>query len=102
MPDTATLPTIWLDSRELAQRFGRRHHNLLKSIDQLLAQCPAAADHVKYSTYPAIAGLGGTRHVRHALVDRIGFTLLAITLGTTQRDIVFDLLMAFEATANPN
>lgn len=88
--------TMWLDSRDLAQRFGRRHHNMLASIDLIVAQCPDAVPHVRFGAHPVTAGLGGTRYVRHALVDRVGFTLLATTLGTTQRQKVFELLMAFE------
>lgn len=87
---------LWLDSRELAARFGRQHHNIMASIDLIVAQCPAAAPHVRFDVYPVTAGLGGTRHVRHALVDRIGFTLLAVTIGTKHRQRVFDMLMAFE------
>ncbi|WP_311267077.1 Rha family transcriptional regulator [Sphingobium sp. WCS2017Hpa-17] len=86
----------WLDSRDLAKRFGRRHHNILASIDAISAQCPEAAGHIRFSSHQVTAGMGGRRSVRHALVDRVGFTLLAITLGTTQRHTVFELLMTFE------
>lgn len=102
-PDSSPSPALalWVDSRDLARRFGRRHHNILASIDLILAQCPAAAGHVRFASHPVTAGLGGTRHVRHAAVDQVGFTLLATTLGTTQRQAVFELLMAFEHAAAP-
>lgn len=93
--DEAPAP-LWLDSRDLAARLRRQHHNIMSTLDLIVAQCPEAAPHVRFDVYPVKAGLGGTRYVRHALVDRIGFTLLAVTVGTHQRQMVFDLLMAFE------
>lgn len=89
-------PAIWLDSRELAKRFGQRHHNMLASIDLILARCPAAASHMRFGTYAVNAGLGGTRHVRHALVDRVGFALLAMSISLGRCEAVFDVLSSLE------
>lgn len=89
-------PAFWLDSRDLAKRFGKRHHNMLASIDQIVARCPAAASHFLFETYPVNAGLGGTRRVRRALVDRTGFALLAMSLSLSRCDAVFEVLSSLE------
>ena len=90
---------IWLDSRDLAQRFGQLHHNMLASIDLIISRCPALVDHVRFSTYTVTAGLGGKRRVRHALFDRIGFAMLAMTISTLRCEMVFETLRAYEPQA---
>lgn len=74
-----------VDSRELAASFGQRHHNVLKAIDLVLCQCPEAAPHYQFEQHLVTAGLGGSRSVRHALIDREGFMLLAMAFPSTQR-----------------
>lgn len=82
-----------VDSRELATAFGRRHHNVLAAIDLVLRQCPAAAPHFRFEDHAVTAGLGGTRYVRHALIDREGFMLLAISFPSTQRELALSWLL---------
>ena len=84
------------DSRELARAFGRRHHNVLAAIDLVLSRCPAAAPHYRFGEHPVTAGLGGTRYVRHALIDRTGFMLLAMSFPSTQRETALGWLMAYD------
>ncbi len=75
-----------VDSRMIAQAFGQRHHNVLRAIDLVLCQCPAAAVHFRFGQHVVTAGLGGTRYVRHAVIDQIGFMLLAMSLPSTMRE----------------
>ncbi|MBZ6382261.1 Rha family transcriptional regulator [Sphingomonas sanguinis] len=84
---------IAVDSREIARAFGRRHHNVLAAIDLVLRQCPAAVPHYRFEYHPVTAGLGGTRYVRHALIDREGFMLLAMSFPSTQRDTALTLAL---------
>ncbi len=77
-----------VDSRDLAASFGLRHHNVLASIDHVLDQCPAAVPHYQFDKHPVTAGLGGTRFVRHAMIDREGFMLLAMSFPSTRRSLV--------------
>lgn len=90
-----------VDSRELAQAFGRRHHNILAAIDLVLRQCPAAAPHYQFKDRPVTAGLGGTRYVRHALIDREGFMLLAMSFPSTQRELALCYATSFTRTRTP-
>lgn len=90
-----------VDSRELAQAFGRRHHNVLAAIDLVLQQCPAAAPHYGFEDHLVTAGLGGTRRVRHALIDRTGFMLLAMSFPSTQRENALGWLMAYDDLIAP-
>lgn len=84
-----------VDSRDLAGRFGRRHHNVLAAIDLVLRQCPSAAPHFRFDQYAVTAGMGGTRYVRHALIDRTGFMLLAMSFPSAQRELALQTLMRF-------
>jgi phage regulator Rha-like protein len=90
---------LWLDSRDLAERFGQRHHNMLASLDRIVARCPDAAGHVRVGTYSVNAGMGGRRHVRHALLDRVAFTMLATTISPMRCEAVFQTLIEFERAA---
>lgn len=83
-----------IDSRELATAFGRRHHNVLAAIDLVLRQCPEAAVHYRFEEHPVTAGLGGTRYVRHAMIDREGFMLLAMSFPSTQRETALRFALA--------
>lgn len=87
-------PTV--DSRVIAQAFGQRHHNVLRAIDLVLRQCPAAATHYQFNNHAVTAGLGGTRLVRHVLIDQTGFMLLAMSLPSTQRDLALRWLNAYQ------
>ncbi|MEZ0495984.1 Rha family transcriptional regulator [Sphingomonas sp. IW22] len=84
-------PSPIIDSRQLADRAGLRHHNILKAIDLVLKQCPAAAAHFRFNQHPVTAGLGGTRYVRHASIDREGFMLLAMGFPTSQRELALTI-----------
>ena len=86
---------ISADSREIAQAFGARHHNILKAIDLVLRQCPDAYPHFRFEQHPVPAGLGGTRYVRHVMIDRIGFMLIAMAFPSTQRDLARRWLLTF-------
>lgn len=86
----------WADSRDIAASFARRHHNVLSAIDLVLRDCPEAVLHVRFDQHPVTAGLGGTRHVRHAKVDRTGFMLLAMAMPSTMRGVALNWAMAFE------
>lgn len=88
-----------VDSRELAASFGQRHHNVLKSIDLVLCQCPEAAPHYRFEQHLVTAGLGGARSVRHALIDREGFMLLAMAFPSARRDVAFLWLKALALPA---
>lgn len=81
------------DSRDLATAFGLRHHNVLASIDWILRQCPAATPHFRFERHPVTAGLGGTRFCRHAMIDREGFMLLAMSFPSTQRESALQWLV---------
>ena len=85
-----------IDSRELASAFSRRHHNVLAAIDLVLRQCPAAARHYRFENHLVTAGLGGTRRVRHALIARTGFMLLAMSFPSTQRETALSWLIAYD------
>lgn len=91
MPEAAA--PNWLDSRELAQRFGQRHHNMLASIDLIVARCPASATHIRFEKYPVTAGLGGIRYVRYALLDRLALALLAMFISPARCEMLFELLV---------
>lgn len=85
------------DSRDIAASFGRRHHNVLSAIDLVLRDCPEAAPHVRFDQHPVTAGLGGTRNVRHALVDRCGFMLLAMTMPSNARLMALAWVRCFDS-----
>ncbi len=85
------MPRHSLDSRDLAERMGLRHHNVLRSIDRVLRQCPNAAPHYRFEQHPVTAGLGGRRLCRHALIDREGFMLLAMGLPAARREAALRL-----------
>jgi phage regulator Rha-like protein len=84
-----------VDSITLANSFGQRHHNVLSSIDLVLRQCPGAAPHYEFVQRPVTAGLGGTRYVRHAMIDREGFMLLAMAFPSKQRELALQWLRGF-------
>lgn len=86
----------WADSRDVAASFGRRHHNVLSAIDLVLRDCPEAVLHVRFDQHSVTAGLGGTRQVRHALVDRSGFMLMAMALPSTMRGVALRWMSAYE------
>lgn len=86
----------WADSRDIAASFGRRHHNVLSAIDLVLRDCPEAVLHIRFDHHPVTAGLGGTRHVRHALVDRSGFMLLAMSMPSTKRLVALSWMQCFK------
>lgn len=88
------------DSRDIAAGFGRRHHNVLSALDAVLRDCPEAVLHVRFEQHPVPAGLGGTRYVRHALVDRCGFMLLAMSMPSTMRATALSWLICFECRAD--
>lgn len=83
---------MMIDSREIGERMGTRHHNVLRSIDLVVRQCPDAAPHFRFDQHPATAGLGGTRLCRHALIDREGFMLLAMGFPASRRETALQLL----------
>lgn len=87
------------DSRDIASSFGRRHHNVLSALDLVLRDCPEAVLHVRFDQHPVTAGLGGTRYVRHALVDRCGFMLLAMSMPSTARPVALSWMVHFERAA---
>lgn len=82
-----------VDSRDLAASFGRKHHSVLAAIDLVLRQCPLAALHFRRLERPVTAGVGGTRYVRHYLIDREGFMLLAMSFPSTHRELAYRWLM---------
>ncbi|WP_353955626.1 Rha family transcriptional regulator [uncultured Sphingomonas sp.] len=83
-----------VDSREIAQAFAQRHHNTLSAIDLVLRQCPAAAVHFQFRLHTVPAGLGGTRHVRRALISREGFMLLSMSFPSKQRELALQWLVS--------
>lgn len=65
-----------VDSRIVAERFGKQHGHVLRDIDGLLEQAPGCLSNFGggYYTLPAT----GARRHRLFLMDRDGFTLLAM------------------------
>lgn len=82
---TTALPVVTLvdgkpvvDSRDVAARFGKRHGDVLRSIDLLLATAPACERNFASTSGPTPMPNGGARDERFFLVDRDGFALLAM------------------------
>lgn len=89
----------WADSRDIAASFGRRHHNVLSAIDLVLRDCPEAKFHVRFDQHAVTAGFGGTRYVRHALVDRTSFMLLAMAMPSTMRTVALRWVLIYDSHA---
>lgn len=64
----------------VAEHFGKRHDNVLRDIDALLAQVPDSFDKLNFEEKARAVrtGLGFTRKERYFELTRDGFTLLAM------------------------
>jgi Rha family phage regulatory protein len=62
------------DSREVAERFGKRHDNVLRDIDELIYQAPQTALNFEGSEYTDASG----KKNRCFTMDRDGFSLIAM------------------------
>lgn len=88
-------------SRAVAERFGKRHKDVLRAIDNLLADCPDPEFHRRNfapMTYLDEAGKGARREQREYHLTHDGFALLA--MGFTGRDALawkIAFLQAFNA-----
>lgn len=82
---TTTAPVVTLvgdkavvDSRDVAARFGKRHSDVLRSIDLLLSTAPACERNFASTSGVTPMPNGGGREERFFLIDRDGFALLAM------------------------
>jgi Rha family phage regulatory protein len=66
------------DSRDVAQRFGKQHAHVIRSVDRLLRDLPDLQSNFGFEVYPIRTGDGGTRHARRVDMDRKGFMLLVM------------------------
>lgn len=87
-------------SRHLVTTFGLRHHNILASVDLVLGQCLAYTPQYRFDQHPVTAGLGGTRLVRHAMIDREGLMLLAMSFPSTRRMLKLEWLSLLHISAH--
>lgn len=66
------------DSRNIATMFGKRHDNVLRSIDDLVAMAPELRLNFEEQLFVISAGNGAARSYRRFDIDRDGFSLLAM------------------------
>ncbi|WP_234050133.1 MULTISPECIES: Rha family transcriptional regulator [unclassified Xanthobacter] len=66
------------NSRDVARYFGKPHNDVLKSIRALLSQAPACAGNFSQTSETVAMPRGGSRQEPAYLMDRDGFTLLAM------------------------
>lgn len=87
------------DSRDVAAFFEKRHNNVLRDIDNLLAQKPDLRLRNFEQTYsPVQMPNGGTRTDRHFRMTRDGFVLLAMGFtGSKALDFKLAYIEAFNA-----
>lgn len=88
MPDAIRLVkneegVVLADSREVALRFGKRHDNVLRAIEDLKTQAPQAA--LNFEDTPFIHPQNGKTY-RYCLMTRDGFSLLV--MGFTGHDAI--------------
>jgi Rha family phage regulatory protein len=84
------------DSREVAERFGKEHKNVLRDIDELISKAPSAAAYFEQGYYE-LPNTGTQRH-RCFTMDRDGFALLAMGFtGTPAVQWKVKYLEAFNA-----
>ncbi|MFG1466535.1 Rha family transcriptional regulator, partial [Xanthobacter sp. DSM 24535] len=84
--DPNTIPIVkvgkdghgWANSRDVAAFFGKQHKNLLRDIDALTADDPACQLNFELTSETVAMPRGGTRQEPAYLMDRDGFTLLAM------------------------
>ena len=112
MTNTPNLPTLTRDangtvrasSLEVAERFGKRHADVLRAIDDLISQLETTQRNFAFSEYRDPTG----RALRCVTMDRDGFTLLA--MGFTGADALkwklayiqaFNAMEATLATVTP-
>ncbi len=72
------------DSTDIATAFERRHDNVLRAIDSLLAEAPELSLNFEEVFVPVATGNGGTRETRVFRMDRDGFALLAMGFTGSQ------------------
>lgn len=65
-------------SKAVADYFGKKHHHVLRDIDQLLIRDTDLAACFIPSRLAVRTGKGGTRFVRVYLINRRGLTVLAL------------------------
>jgi anti-repressor protein len=71
--------TARADSRQVAATFGKRHADVLRSIDALVANEPRLRErNFAFTSGPTRMPGGGVREDRYCLMDRDGFALLAM------------------------
>lgn len=86
------------ESRDVAARFGKRHGDVLRSIDLLIATAPGCERNFAFSSAPRAMPNGGAKEERFCLMDRDGFAILA--MGFTGSKAVtwkLDYIAAFNA-----
>lgn len=86
------------DSRDIAARFGKRHADVLRSIDLLVATAPGCERNFAFSSAPRSMPNGGVKEERFCLVDRDGFAILAMGFtGSKAMAWKLDYISAFNA-----
>lgn len=66
------------NSRDVAAYFGKRHDHVVQAIRDLISQAPACAPNFRETSETIAMPRGGTRKNPAYLMDRDGFTLLAM------------------------
>lgn len=70
---------VFANSRDVAAKFGKRHADVLRAIDQLIAQAPDLAErNFAFGAVEVAVPNGGLRKDRVYSLDRDGFALLAM------------------------
>lgn len=104
--DPTTIPIVrsgsdgkgWASSRDVAAFFGKRHDNVLRDIEALMAEAPACALNFEGTSEAVAMPRGGVRQERAFLMNRDGFTLLAMGFtGKKALKFKLDYIAAYTA-----
>lgn len=104
--DPTTIPIVrtgpdgrgWASSRDVAAFFGKDHKNVLRDIDALVQEAPACALTFELTSEAVAMPRGGVRQERAFLMDRDGFTLLAMGFtGKKALKFKMDYIAAYSA-----
>ena len=86
------------NSRDVAATFGKRHADVLRAIDNLIADAPACQRNFAFTSETVVMPKGGTREIRVCEMDRTGFSLLAMGFtGAIALRFKLDYVAAFDA-----
>lgn len=69
---------VRVDSRVVAERFGKQHGHVLRDIDDLMAQAPSIASNFGATSYEVAGPNGGSRRAPCYEMNRDGFSLLVM------------------------